>query len=72
MITYRPLNVPAENGSRLIVDKGCATIEIRDSKSLPISVIDTGKVLVLAPYYCSSIKLFLFFAFSTYLSFLNN
>nr|XP_016460857.1 PREDICTED: uncharacterized protein LOC107784267 isoform X4 [Nicotiana tabacum] len=44
-IICRPLNVPVENGSRLIVDKGCASIEIRDSKSLPISVIDTGKCL---------------------------
>ncbi|XP_027771413.1 structural maintenance of chromosomes flexible hinge domain-containing protein GMI1-like [Solanum pennellii] len=44
-IICRPLNVPAESGCRLTFDKGCACFEIRDSKSLPISVIDTGKCL---------------------------
>nr|XP_025885711.1 structural maintenance of chromosomes flexible hinge domain-containing protein GMI1 isoform X7 [Solanum lycopersicum] len=44
-IICRPLNVPAESGCRLTFDKGCSCFEIRDSKSLPISVIDTGKCL---------------------------
>ncbi|XP_055825977.1 structural maintenance of chromosomes flexible hinge domain-containing protein GMI1 [Solanum dulcamara] len=44
-IICRPLNVPAESGCRLTCDKGCACFEIRDSKSLPISVIDAGKCL---------------------------
>ncbi|KAK4350967.1 hypothetical protein RND71_030280 [Anisodus tanguticus] len=44
-VIYGPLNVPAESGCRLTFDKGCASFEIRDSKSLPISVIDAGKCL---------------------------
>ncbi|XP_059304587.1 structural maintenance of chromosomes flexible hinge domain-containing protein GMI1 isoform X2 [Lycium ferocissimum] len=44
-IICRPLNVPAESGCRLTFDKGCAGFEIRDSKPLPISVIDAGKCL---------------------------
>ncbi|MCD7458066.1 hypothetical protein HAX54_037087 [Datura stramonium] len=44
-IICRPLNVPAENGCRLTFDKESACFEIRDSKSLPISVIDSGKCL---------------------------
>ncbi|KAK4734712.1 hypothetical protein R3W88_008973 [Solanum pinnatisectum] len=44
-IICRPLHVPAESGCRLTFDKGCACFEIRDSKSLPISVIDAGKCL---------------------------
>ncbi|MCD7458064.1 hypothetical protein HAX54_037085 [Datura stramonium] len=44
-IICRPLNVPAESGCRLTFDKGSACFEIGDSKSLPISVIDTGKCL---------------------------
>ncbi|KAH0688172.1 hypothetical protein KY284_018725 [Solanum tuberosum] len=44
-IICRPLHVPAESGCRLTFDEGCACFEIRDSKSLPISVIDAGKCL---------------------------
>ncbi|PHT53341.1 hypothetical protein CQW23_07803 [Capsicum baccatum] len=44
-IICRPLNVPAERGCSVTCEKGRASIEIRDSKSLPISVIDAVKCL---------------------------
>ncbi|PHT87513.1 hypothetical protein T459_09619 [Capsicum annuum] len=44
-IICRPLNVPAERGCSVTCEKGRASIEIHDSKSLPISVIDAVKCL---------------------------
>ncbi|XP_011069367.1 uncharacterized protein LOC105155197 isoform X1 [Sesamum indicum] len=40
----RPLGVPKAKGCRLLVEKG--TIDIRDSLSLPIRVLDSGKCLL--------------------------
>ncbi|KAF8379724.1 hypothetical protein HHK36_029171 [Tetracentron sinense] len=39
----RPLELPDENGCLLTVNAGDASLDIRGSLSLPISVIDTGK-----------------------------
>ena len=40
----RPLSIPDEDGSILAVDVGTASFDCHGSLSLPISVIDAGKV----------------------------
>lgn len=42
--TGRPLSLPDEDGCILAVDDGVASFDCRGSLSLPISVIDSGKV----------------------------
>ncbi|KAL0400592.1 UNVERIFIED_CONTAM: Structural maintenance of chromosomes flexible hinge domain-containing protein GMI1 [Sesamum latifolium] len=41
----RPLGLPEDKGCQLLVENGNRTIDIRDSLSLPIRVIDSGKCL---------------------------
>ncbi|KAL0299685.1 UNVERIFIED_CONTAM: Structural maintenance of chromosomes flexible hinge domain-containing protein GMI1 [Sesamum radiatum] len=41
----RPLGLPEDKGCQLLVENGNRTIDIRDSLSLPIRVIDNGKCL---------------------------
>ncbi|KAL0321555.1 UNVERIFIED_CONTAM: Nicotinamide/nicotinic acid mononucleotide adenylyltransferase [Sesamum calycinum] len=41
----RPLGLPEDKGCQLLVENGNRTIDIRDSLSLPIRVIDNGKGL---------------------------
>lgn len=40
----RPLGLPEDQGCLLSVDNGNNFIDVRDSLSLPINVIDSGKV----------------------------
>lgn len=47
----RPLRIPDEDGSILAVDDGIASFDCRGSLSLPISVIDSGKVRHLVQVY---------------------
>ncbi|KAL0304417.1 UNVERIFIED_CONTAM: Nicotinamide/nicotinic acid mononucleotide adenylyltransferase [Sesamum radiatum] len=42
-VICRPLGLPDDRGCQLLVENGNRTIDIRDSLSLPIRVIDSGK-----------------------------